>query len=70
MTLEIDRIAQRIARSRDADGYKLWRTQKDLDTELYQVASARQRYPTVRSCINNSAFVVSISGVAAGRVQR
>ncbi len=45
MTLEIDRIAQRIARSRETDGYKLWRTQKDLDTELYQLASARQPIP-------------------------
>jgi hypothetical protein len=45
MTLEIDRIAQRIARSRDTDGYKLWRTQKDLDTELYQLASASQPIP-------------------------
>jgi hypothetical protein len=45
MALEIDRIAQRIARSRETDGYKLWRTQKDLDTELYQLASARQPIP-------------------------
>jgi hypothetical protein len=45
MTPEIDRIAQRIARSRETDGYKLWRTQKDLDTELYQLASARQPIP-------------------------
>jgi hypothetical protein len=45
MTLEIDRIAQRIARSRETDGYKLWRTQKDLDTQLYQLASARQPIP-------------------------
>ena len=45
MTLEIDRIAQRIARSRETDGYKLWRTQKDLDTKLYQLASARQPSP-------------------------
>jgi hypothetical protein len=41
----MDRIAQRIARSRETDGYKLWRTQKDLDTELYQLASARQPIP-------------------------
>jgi hypothetical protein len=30
---------------RDTDGYKLWRTLKDLDTELYQLASARQPIP-------------------------
>ncbi|WP_353646941.1 hypothetical protein [Mesorhizobium sp. WSM2239] len=45
MTVEVDRIAQRIANSRHTDGYKLWRTQKDLDTELYQLASARQPIP-------------------------
>jgi hypothetical protein len=45
MTLEIDRIAQRIAKRSYTDGYKLWRTQKDLDTELYQLASAKQPIP-------------------------
>jgi len=45
MTLEIDRISQRVARSRHADGYKLWRTQKDLDTEIYQLTSAKRPVP-------------------------
>ena len=45
MTLEIDRVSQKIARSRHADGYKLWRTQKDVDTEIYQLASAKQPVP-------------------------
>lgn len=45
MTIEIDRLSQRIARSRHADGYKLWRTQKDLDTEIYQLVSAKQPIP-------------------------
>jgi hypothetical protein len=45
MSLDIDRLSQRIARSRHADGYKLWRTQKDLDTEIYQLESAKQPIP-------------------------
>lgn len=45
MTLEIDRLSQRVARSRHADGYKLWRTQKDLDAQIYQLESAKQPIP-------------------------
>ena len=42
MTLEIDRLSQRVARSRHCDGYKLWRTQKDLDAKIYELESAKQ----------------------------
>jgi hypothetical protein len=45
MTLEIDRLSQRVARSRHSDGYKLWRTQKDLDAKIYQLESAKQPIP-------------------------
>jgi hypothetical protein len=45
MTLEIDRLSQRVARSRHFDGYKLWRTQKDLDAKIYQLESAKQPIP-------------------------
>jgi hypothetical protein len=45
MTLEIDRLSRRIARSRHADGHKLWRTQKDFDAEIHRLASASQPIP-------------------------
>lgn len=45
MTLEIDRIAQKIARKPRCRGLQTLADQKDLDTELYQLASARQPIP-------------------------
>ena len=40
------------------------------DERLSRRMTGTKRYFTVRSFISNSAFDVSISGVAAGRVQR